>query len=178
MAWWAIGLVSAAEPAAPPASLAAWEQCRDDALIESGQQLQAVLDRCFQGGRVICTDTDLNAPREPEALILDRCGPEPLTAKGALQARSCDKLFRFACLTPNAPFLAAKVATLDPRALGEPQAQVLDALRTDGCGELTRETFGRLICREPHATTPAPQLPGPTPGPRVLTSARVSTVAG
>jgi len=60
-------------------------------------------------------------------------------------------------------------AVIDPRALGERQAQELDALRADGCGELTRETFGRLICREPHVTTP---------GPRVLTSARVATVAG
>ncbi len=87
-------------------------------------------------------------------------------------------LFRLACLSPHAALLAAKVATLDPRALGEMQVQELDALRADGCGELTREAFGRLICREPPATTPAPQLPGPTPGPRVLTSTRVSTAAG
>jgi hypothetical protein len=169
VAWWAVGLVLAAEPVAPAGPLAVWDQCRDEALVAHHQQTLVIIKRCFPGDKFVCTEDEVRALPEADALILDRCGPEPLTAKGALQARSCDMLYRFACLTPNAALLSAKVATLDPRALGERQAQELDALRADGCGELTRETFGRLICREPHVTTP---------GPRVLTSARVATVAG
>ncbi len=50
------------------------------------------------------------------------------------------------------------------RALGETRAKELDAVRANGCGELTREAFDRLICREPLAiparrpNSPAPPL--------------------
>jgi hypothetical protein len=119
VAWWAVGLVLAAEPVAPAGPLAVWDQCRDEALVAHHQQTLVIIKRCFPGDKFVCTEDEVRALPEADALILDRCGPEPLTAKGALQARSCDMLFRFACLTPNVALLSAKVATLDPRALGE-----------------------------------------------------------
>jgi hypothetical protein len=96
--WGAPGLVLAAEP---PAPLAVWDQCRDEALAEAHRQTQALIARCFPAGNFVCTEDEVRALPEADALILDRCGPEPLTAVGALQARSCDMLFRFACLTPR-----------------------------------------------------------------------------
>jgi hypothetical protein len=173
--WAALGLVLAAEP---PEPLAVWDQCRDEALAEHHRQTQALIARCFARDTFVCTEDEVRALPEADALILDRCGPEPLTATGALQARSCDVLYRFACLTPDRAFLSAQVAILDPRAFGETQAQGLAALRAGDCGELTREVFGRLICHEPQATTPVPSLPNSTPGPRVLTSARLAIGAG
>lgn len=141
-------------------------------------ETQALIARCFARDIFVCTEDEVRALPEAEALILDRCGPEPLTVAGALQARSCDMLYRFACLTPDRAFLSAQAASLDPRAFGETQAKGLAALRGGDCGELTREAFGRLICHEPQPTTPVPSLPNSTPGPRVLTSARLSIGAG
>lgn len=35
---WAVGLIVATEPAAPPDPLAVWDQCRDEALVAHPQQ--------------------------------------------------------------------------------------------------------------------------------------------
>lgn len=159
--WGALGLVLAA---APPAPLAVWDQCRDVALAEHHRQTQALIARCFARDNFVCTDDEVRALPEADALILDRCGPEPLTVAGALQARSCDLLYRFTCLSPDRALLSAQVAILDPRAFGKTQAQGLAALPAGDCGELTREVFGRLICREPK-TPPPPAGPKSEPVP-------------
>lgn len=164
VAWWAVGLILAAEPVAPSGTLAAWDKCRDEALVAHHQQTLAIIKRCFPGDNFVSTEEEVRALPEPDALIIDRYGPEPLTASGALQARSCDTLYPVICLSPNAAFLAAKVATLDPRAIGEPQVQELDALRVGGCGELTREAFGRLFSREPQRLPLSPSCPAPPRG--------------